>query len=86
VRAGQGGDLGFEFAGLGVQGQPAAAQGSQRAAQAVVGFQGGARPPEPALAQAVQAGPQLVVGVDEEGFDLVGGLGPGLDRAAPGED
>jgi hypothetical protein len=32
VRGEQGGDLLFQFTGFGVQGQPAAAQGSQRAA------------------------------------------------------
>jgi len=33
----------------------------------------------------VQPGLQLVVGLEEDGLDLVGGLGSGLDRAAPGE-
>jgi hypothetical protein len=33
----------------------------------------------------VQPGPQRIVGVEQEGFELVGGLGAGLDRAAPGE-
>src|SRR4029077_1661894 len=50
------------------------------------GCQGGAGAPEPCFAQAVQPGPELIVGLDEEGLDLVGSLGPGLDRAAPGED
>jgi hypothetical protein len=64
----QGGDLSFELASFGVQGQPAAAEGSQGTAQAIVGFQGSAGPPEPCLAELFQLGPQLIVGVDEEGF------------------
>jgi hypothetical protein len=30
-------------------------------------------------------GPQLIVGVEQEGLDLVGGLGAGFHRAAPGD-
>ena len=33
----------------------------------------------------MQPGPQRTVGVEKEGFELVGGLGAGLDRAAPSE-
>src|SRR5215470_6319383 len=65
----QGGDLGFELARFGVQGQPPPAQGCQGAAQPIGGFQGGTRSPGPSLAQAVQLGPQLVAGVDEESLD-----------------
>ena len=85
LRGDQGGDLLFQLACFLVQGQPAAPEADQGTVQAIAGIKGCAGPHEACLAQRRKPAAQLVAGVQQEGLDLVRGLGAGLHGAAPGD-
>jgi hypothetical protein len=71
LRGDQGDDLLLQLARFLVQGQPATAQAGQGAAEAIGRVQGRAGPREPGLAQRLQPGAQVIVGVEQERLDLV---------------